>query len=441
MRCAASCSRPASLAEPGAAAALPAPRPWASAAVGLGLPALAVAWAWPQGLPPLRAAAIVVAWAGTGLLVASLVLMLREPRLARALGGLEAMLRWHHRAGVLGYLLLLLHPLALAGEAWLEAPARAWEALAPLQQDWPVQLGWAALVLLMGGLAATFMPALSYRRWRGWHFLLGFAVLLGLAHVLALLGTAPLSLAGAAGVAAAALLAWRLAVVDQGLRAHAYRVARVEHPAAAMIEAQLVPLGPRLLGAPGQFVLARFLDRQRYAACGAFHPFTLSDAQADGRLKVAIKALGPCSAELQALAPGALVQLQGPFGEFLAAPPLRPQLWVAGGIGITPFIAVLRQRACTQPTTLLYLVRRTADAAFLPELQALAQAQPLFRLRLQATGDGAPDLERCLAELPDLATREVQACGPPGLMQALEQGLRRHGVPGDRVHREAFDFR
>ena len=54
---------------------------------------------------------IVIGWVGCGLLLVSLLLMLREPRLARWLGGLERMYRWHHRTGVVAYVLLLVHPL------------------------------------------------------------------------------------------------------------------------------------------------------------------------------------------------------------------------------------------------------------------------------------------------------------------------------------------
>lgn len=418
----------------------PALRPYASAGVVLALPALALAWAWPQGLAPWRAVAIVSAWAGTGLLVASLMLTLREPRLARSLGGLECMLHWHHRAGVAGYLILLLHPLALAAAAWSETPALARLALDPREQDWAVNVGWGALLSLMAGLAATFTPTLAFRRWRATHFLLGFAVLAGLVHVLVLLGQAWLPLAVAA--VAGGVLTWRLVVVDRGWRSLAYRVTAVTHPATAMIEASLAPLASGLRAQPGQFVLARFLDTERFAACGAFHPFTISDMHAGGQLKVAIKALGPCSAQLQALQAGTVVQLQGPFGEFLGAGAAeRPQFWVAGGIGITPFIAALRQRPCTQATTLLYLVRQEADAAFLPELRALSEAQPLFTLCAQTTGDAPPVLEPWLERLPDLPQREVQVCGPPALVQALLPLLAGRGVPARHVHHEAFDFR
>ncbi len=79
-----------------------------------------VCWALPEGFSLARSLDIVVGWAGCGLLLASLLLMLRESRLAQGLGGLERMYRWHHWVGMAAYVLLLAHPLFLALDAWPE---------------------------------------------------------------------------------------------------------------------------------------------------------------------------------------------------------------------------------------------------------------------------------------------------------------------------------
>jgi predicted ferric reductase len=407
--------------------------------LALGLAAGAVWWAFPAALAVWRAAGIVTAWAGTALLVASLILMVREPGVARRLGGLEAMYAWHHRSGVLAYVLLLAHPLALALDAWREQPARAWPTLAPWLQGWPVWLGWVALLLLMSGLATSFARRIAYRRWRALHYLLGLGVLLGLAHVLVLLGDTALPLVG--GAIAALALGWRLAVTDRGLSALAYRVARVAHPAQDVVEATLQPLAAAMAPAPGQFVLARFADGAQFRACGEFHPFTVSGIGSDGTLRVTIKALGACSAQVQAITSGVMVWLQGPFGDFLAPATAAPRLWVAGGIGITPFMAALRSQPCRQPTTLVYLYRTAADAAFLDELERLQATDPLFRLLAQATGPGLPDLEALLAQVDRLAERQVHVCGPAPLLADLRPRLHAHGVAPGAIRSESFDFR
>lgn len=200
------------------------PQRWLPPALCLALPLAGMAWAWPTGLSAWRSASILSAWAGCGALLASLVLMVRDPRLAAALGGLDSLYRWHHRSGTVGYSLLLIHPLALAADALDESPRVAWQTLSPLAQDWPEWLGWLGLLLLMAGLASTFMPHLPYRRWRALHYLLGLGVLLGLAHLWAILGGS-LGVLGAIGIALAAL-GWRLVVSDFGALARPYRLRR-----------------------------------------------------------------------------------------------------------------------------------------------------------------------------------------------------------------------
>lgn len=418
---------------------LAAVRRFGAPAIVLALPLAAVAWAWPQELPPWRSLAIVSAWAGSGLLVASLLLMIREPRLARLLGDLGWMYRWHHRSGAAAYLLLLIHPLALGKNGWTESPRIAWETLAPWSQPWPVWLGWGSLLLLMLGLTTTLVWRLSYRRWRGFHYLLALGVVLGLAHIYVLLGDPGLFLVVI--VLCVLAFAWRLLVSDLGLSDHPYRVVRVQRCAAQIVEATLAPCATALRVSPGQFVLAAFGDGPHYHGCGEAHPFTVSRMSPDGSLKIAVKALGPCTRRLQELEPDVLLRLQGPFGGFLADSAGLPQLWVAGGVGITPFMAALRDRPPAQPTTLIYLYRRDEEAAFLDELRALAVADPCFELRSQACGEELPALDELLATVSCLAERQVQACGPSGLVEALRESLRRLGLPAASMHFESFDFR
>jgi predicted ferric reductase len=91
------------------------------------------------------------------------------------LGGLERLYRWHKVLGILAYLALLLHPLALAADSWEESPQQAWSALDPLQQGWPGWLGWAALLGLMVGVGVSLARRLPYDIWRASHWLPGLA--------------------------------------------------------------------------------------------------------------------------------------------------------------------------------------------------------------------------------------------------------------------------
>ena len=89
------------------------------------------------------------AWLGCGLLGASLLLMVREPAVARAFGGLERMYRWHHVLGTVAYALLLAHPHAVAAQRLPLGADAAWRALGPAGAGLSVWLGWISLLGLM----------------------------------------------------------------------------------------------------------------------------------------------------------------------------------------------------------------------------------------------------------------------------------------------------
>lgn len=406
-------------------------------ATGL-LATLPAYWAFPDGLALGRMVAIVSGWLGAGLILASLLTMIRERWLAEWLGGLERMYRWHHALGVLAYLVLLLHPLALAADAWEESPLTAWSALNPLEQDWPGWLGWMALLGLMLGLGLALNRRLPYGLWRASHWLLGIAVGLSLAH-LAALGLTELLL----GMPLLALLfiAWRVIRADGGLSARPYIVDHVAHPAAETVEVRLTPLAQPLDAEPGQFALVAFGAGPNFKGCGEFHPYTLSGIRLNGQISVTIKALGDCTRHLQNLSAGVAVRVQGPFGNFLPRDEEKPNIWLAGGIGITPFLARLRNGRLPSPTRLIYLYRDDRDAAFLDELEALASHDPALHLETRETGPVTPNLKTILPQASDLTGWHCYLCGPPGMLKSATSLLRARGVPDSDIHFEQFDFR
>jgi predicted ferric reductase len=236
-------------------------------------------------------------------------------------------------------------------------------------------------------------------------------------------------------------LGWRLIASDLGVAASPYLVMQVEHQTSGLIEARLVPRATALSVSPGQFVLSAFGEGPHFHGCGEYHPFSVSGIEADGSLRLSIKALGPCSQRLQELEAGVMVRLLGPFGTFLEERASSPQLWIAGGIGITPFIAALRALPCTQPTTLLYLFNNEANAAFLDELYMLAAADPKFELLTHASDKGLPNFPALLDKVSQIATREVYICGPQPMVDSLMPHLLQRNIPEHDIHNEKYDFR
>jgi len=189
----------------------------------------------------------------------------------------------------------------------------------------------------------------------------------------------------------------------------------------------------------GQFAFVTFEDHE-----GA-HPFTIASANRDDNtVTFQIKALGDYTQALaQRLRAGQSVRVEGPYGRFdlERRNPQARQIWIAGGIGVTPFLAwleALQAEPSQAPTADLHYCTRDQDAdAFVPRLQALCATLPSVQLHIHGARQGQA-LQA--TALPCTVKAEIWFCGPNGLADALRSGLRALGAR-PRFHQEAFEMR
>ena len=137
----------------------------------------------------------------------------------------------------------------------------------------------------------------------------------------------------------------------------------------------------------------------------------------------------------------AQAKVEGPFGDFGLA--RGPQIWVAAGIGITPFAAIAGTiKAEDGPITLFYSTKYRKNAAHLEELEAAAAKHPNFQLVVRETkveGRLTPDI--IIDRVGNLKGKHVLYCGPATLRKTLWEALRVHGLTARRFHYELFEIR
>jgi ferredoxin-NADP reductase len=140
---------------------------------------------------------------------------------------------------------------------------------------------------------------------------------------------------------------------------------------------------------------------------------------------------------------GARLKLKGPRGLMtLHEDASRPAVLIAGGIGITPFMSMLRQAAhdgLSRRLMLLYSNRRPEDAPFLAELQGLARQNEGFGLLARMTdADGFIDEDTVKRFVADAAAPLYYLAGPPAMVNAMKAILRAAGVADADVRSEQF---
>lgn len=384
----------------------------------------------------------------------SLVMFLatRPAWLERPLGGMDRVYRAHKWAGILAVAFATTHWLVEMSsdmlKAWVGREGRPtkerFDGLLEVMRKLGEDMGEWAIYAVLAMLLITLWKKFPYKAWSMLHRSMPVLYLMLAFHTVMLMPTdywrqpvgVLMALLLGAGIYGA-VLSLRDSI-GQSKQAKGSLVA-IGHPAPdiSTIHCQLDAhwAGHR----PGQFAFVTLDDKE-----GA-HPFTIASAdRGDQSISFEIKALGDYTRGLaKRIHVGQSVRVEGPYGRFDVSrcDPTNQQIWIAGGIGVTPFIAWLESFQA-QPNTapvadLHYCTRDQTTDAFVPRLQALCATLPAVKLHIHGSQQGANLNAQALGATPDA---EIWYCGPAGLGNSLRAGLKALGLL-PRFHQEAFEIR
>ena len=403
----------------------------------------------PAGQPTGRFAGELCGVEAVLLLCCSLVLASLLPGIERWFGGMDRVVRWHRRVALAAVLLLVGHV------ALVTSPPD------PFETTFGHALGDVALAGLLALVLWSVAPRLraagwpgpiralarvSYEHWLTAHRFTGLFVLAALVHgsivdpVLrhSTLLRAVFVATGAVGVAA---YAYRELLERRVMPRHDYTVRAIRRLSEATIEIAMDPVGRPLEFTPGQFVVLAFGGASGWQR----HPFSISSGASDGGLDVTVKASGDYTGQLvDSLRPGVPAKVVGPFGGFDYRTGGHDQIWIAGGIGVTPFISWIRSLddGFDRDVDLFYTVRAPADAVYREEIEGAAQRHPSLRAHVvYSDTDGRLTARGILRRVPAGSSRWIYLCGPPPMVRALARGFRRDRVPARHLRAEEFGAR
>ena len=183
------------------------------------------------------------------------------------------------------------------------------------------------------------------------------------------------------------------------------------------------------------------------------HPFSFSSSAevADGRVEMTIRNLGDFTSVIHRVPAGQRAYLDGPYGAFTIGNPADMHVLIAGGIGITPMMSMIRtlaDRGDARPVILLYGSKDWESITFREELEALKARLNLTIVHVLAnppvgwTGEqGFITAEVFKRHLPPpYADHEYFICGPDVMMDAIENALGELNVPLPKYHSERYSF-
>jgi predicted ferric reductase len=286
----------------------------------------------------------------------------------------------------------------------------------------------------------------DYQRWKLLHSTAGLATLFALAHTLPLSRAVPglpgrviWLLLGASSIAA---FVYRSILAPRFAR-KPYRITAVDSLAPRIVELTLAPEDGLLQYRPGQFVYLTPLDPKLAAGRNEEHPFTLSSAPEETVLRIAVRSAGDATAALQKISVGSRALVEGPYGDFFATErnDKMPELWLAGGIGLAPFLSRGRSLArggAPRDIYLIYCVEDESRAYFLRELEEIRTKIPNLRVAPHFfRHEGPLTADFIAAHCPDFMKRAVYVCGPPAMIQRVRLELAKR-APSSQIRSEDF---
>jgi len=220
-----------------------------------------------------------------------------------------------------------------------------------------------------------------------------------------------------------------------------------------VITMRLTPVdGRKLSFAPGQFAMLCFpeeADPQR--KCRAY---SISSApQVTDYIEITIKIVKEWTTRMTSTPVGTKLQVKMPFGRFVLDPACKDHVFIAGGVGITPFAAMSSHLAATKPdgvkATLFYSAKTPATLIFRKKFEDIARQWPGLKLAFTITDKeyagtdwnghrGRLDAEFIKATLGGIEGKKFYLCGSAAMMGGIEETLEAAGVAKENIHTEKF---
>lgn len=188
----------------------------------------------------------------------------------------------------------------------------------------------------------------------------------------------------------------------------------------------------------GQFVFLKF--EKSFEA----HPFSVASYDASSKeLEFYIKECGDFTNKLyESISENSQVKVEGPYGEFNFKEEGKNQVWVAGGIGITPFLAKLKELANNKPSHTIDLIySKIGDTPFDSMLQEMCAKANVNLHMVDTNKDGLLTYEQIKSITPNILSSSIWFCGPVGFRNVVHKGLKQDNINMLSFHFDNFSFR
>lgn len=393
---------------------------------------------------PLLSTSQLFSLLGTSLFAFSFVLSSRTQFVNKLFYGLDKVYRTHHTIGIIGFLLLLNHPIFLIIRAIINKLSPTMYFL--VGSDPSYNAGIYALYLLTFLIIFAAIIRLAYPTWKNIHKFMGIALVLGFMHINTITSDVsrfPLLRFWIVTLLILGLISYiyKLFLYDYFPRPKKTKIAKVIKKG-NVVEIYLKPLEGKIPFEAGQYFFLKFLDSK--VVSKEEHPFSVSSSLSDELLRFSIKNLGDFTSKLMEIEEGVRVDLRGPFGTLLKGITKKKTdlVFIAGGIGITPFLSVFPLlKDHKNNVVVAYLTKNLSECLYMEEINAHCLLNKnLCHINHLSDQTGHMDSETLLKNLKSFENKDFYICGPEKMMSYFVAELSKNGVKSSFIHLENFNF-
>ncbi len=374
---------------------------------------------------------------GSSILIGFVMVFLlstRNPILVRLFGGLESIYFWHRWLAILLVGLIFVHQTSANNDGLIVLQRYL---IFPIELDELGELARNGLILLV--MLALFAKWMKYEHFKYLHRFMIVPYLIGLYHGFAYSWVDLFSFDY--------LSIWMIFTSLLGIISSLYMLLFYKHIALSnlgviseknYLNGQVMDLKVKMMKPyrfkPGQFAFIRIQDKKIKKQ---IHPFSISGSD-ESHVYFTIKTLGDYTKQLyDLLAIPSVVTISRSFGHMTFSDNKHPQVWIGGGVGITPFIGKLRSlEPIETPTHLFYSVRNAQEAIHLDLFEQYQKDHPQFTFTLV---DQQKDGFLKATRLPLAQHPHIYMCGPKPMVDDLNKQIKAI-EKGILVTYEAFSF-
>ena len=394
----------------------------------------------------------IFALVGITMFALTFILTMRLKFIEDIFGGLDKVYIVHCILGGTALILIVFHPILLVLRY---IPSNLYQAALYLLPSsfWSVNFGIIAMIGFVALIYATLYSKIKYNLWKVSHKFLGLVFVFAVLHMFLVRGVASRDAIFngyyiyAAIVSIIGLLSFSYTVFLKNLfskKSITYKIESIKKVKETH-EFVFLPQGNALKYKSGQFIFVRFYNEKLSREA---HPFSIASKSNDPKIKVIVKKLGDFTNTLDHVSVGDKVVIEGPYGRFNKNKTddfSFDQVWIAGGIGITPFIGMaedLVEKGAKNHVDLYYSVKTREDLVGLDKLREIEKDNKNFRtFPWISKENGYLTVKEILKRSSPLLKKKFYLCGPAGFKKSIKEDLILSGVSNSNIYEEDFTFR